>query len=460
MASRSPSPTKHSKEVEKESPRRSRRSPSPSRHSLFNSMKYMNIEKKEALYGKISKDLIKYIILDAMAKTLPGINIVSDNEGITYPVDIEYNMYSKILDMSKGKNICIEFINYEDKWSMFSGDKLISDPDFSFETLFYILDKFNVRFYTDEFTSSVCVPTTKASVICLRKDLYIQTSIPKVFNVEYKADWFSHSTPIACRIIYDQFLEQKSDLLEFTIETSDLKIIKVHKKLLQLSASGYLKTLSESMFSESTDNRLKLDYPYSTVMFYLKYLYMGDSYLINFYDSEEVDMTSCLKFGDYVQDLPFFNTCVRIIEYDSKYTNLIWSMRNTMSNNSAFQSFIQLSLMIESKRQEAEEKGRRRLSSVLRDPAIEPNFEFFGVDTRSSANSTFKYQVLLVSEKTIQVYVMYNHNNNIWEYVLPSTQYLHEVRNKIKLLFKNTPVFRDIKISSMISKMKFLSIEV
>jgi hypothetical protein len=115
--------------------------------------------------------------------------------------------------------------------------------------------------------------------------------------------------------------------------------------------------------------------------------------------------------------------------------------------------------MIDSKRQKAEERGRRRLSIALRDPGLEPSFEFFGVDIRNSSNLFFKYQMLLNSGKSISVYIAYNNNKNNWEYIISSIQYLREVRNRLKLLFNPSLTFKDVKISSITPMMKFLSIE-
>jgi hypothetical protein len=428
-------------------------------------VKHMKISRKMG----ITNMYINYLTLDAFSKTQHGKDIVNNSDGITYSSTLNIKIYSEIINLilDQGENVYIEFIYYDGKWIMFDEERrsLSKSDNLHFEVLTIILNNLSMKFYIDEFETVIRVPPLGTEVKCLRKNLHVQTEVKEILTVydEYKTEWFSHSAPIACRILYKQFLEQKSDLLEFTIETSDSKTIKVHKELISQSESDYLKTLCESSFSESTNNCLKLDYSYSIVMLYLEYLYMGDAYIINKSNIKSVDMESCLKFADYIQDLSYFNTCVKTVEGDNQYTNILWSMRNKMSHNPIFQTYIHNYVKISSTYQKREEKGRSKLISLLKDPSLEHDFEFFAV-AGSGSDFVFKYKLKLYSDRVIDMHIIIesgnNKSNDRIAFIIPSAVHPREVRKKMNLLFEKEAKFRDISISKLMKEMKFLSIEV
>jgi hypothetical protein len=428
----------------------------------------MNIEKKKKLGEATEYHIIRYIILDTISKTPYGTDIISNDNGITFPLNLNIEMYIEIIDECKGKNTRVEFIHYDNKWIMFHRKEMISSTNFSFEILIAILERFTVKFYIDEFESTLRHPVSETDIKCLRKDLYIQT-FDEEGKLEYKANWFSHSTPASCQMLYDQFLKQVSDTLDFTIETSDMKTIKVHKQLLSFSSSDYLKTLLESTFSETITNNIKLDYSYDVIMFYLKFLYMGDTCLIHTYKEGLIDMKSCLSFGDYFQDLLYFNTCVRIVENDHKYTNFLWSMKDKMNHNSVFQSFIQENIKIRCESGDIEESSRSKLSELLRDKSSELEFELFGI-YQYGFTSIFRYRMMLTNNTNVDVLIINNIGKPIVEFIVTSEIYIDEVTseiyidevtNKMILLFKkDVTLYRNDKIPKLMKTIEILLIEI
>jgi hypothetical protein len=428
-------------------------------------MKHMKISRKAA----ISSMYVNYLTLNALSKTQYGKDIINNSDGITYPLALNIKIYSEIIDLilNQGENVYVEFIYFDDKWIMFNQDKLSlsKSSNLHFEVLIIILNNLNMKFYIDEFETVIHMPPSETEVKCLRKNLHVETEVKEILTVydEYKTEWFSHSSPIACRILYKQFVEQKSDLLDFVIETSDSKTIRVHKELLSLSESDYLKTLCESSFSESINSYLKLDYSYSIVMLYLEYLYMGDAHIINKSDIKLVDMESCLKFADYIQDLSYFNTCVKTVEGDNQYTNILWSMRNKMSHNSVFQTYIHNYVKISSTYQILEGQGRYKLATLLKDPSLEHEFEFFAI-AGDNCNFVFKLRLKLTSDRVIDTYIIIESSDNKFSnnvaFIIPSVLHPREVRKKMNLLFEGEAKYKDISISKYMKEMKFLSIEV